>query len=254
MMAEQTTSTSWILRIGATAGIVGALLGLVGNLLHPATPTDDPEGVARAIADSQLWVADHLAIVLGLILMLGGLVALAHSIQDGLPGALARLGSIAAVAGITVGLILVTLDGLAAPRLAEAWATAPPGEQATALRLVLAQETLNFALAALFNILFAGVTFILYGLAVAWSRLYPRWLGWVAVAAGVGSVLAGLIQASAGQSTTVTQILTIIFPTVITLWLIEMGVLSLRRAAQAKGPDRNPRRPLLTVPQEGSGW
>jgi hypothetical protein len=245
MMAEQTTSTSWILRIGATAGIVGALLGLVGNLLHPATPTGDPEGVARAIADSQLWVADHLAIVLGLILMLGGLVALAHSIQDGLPGALARLGSIAAVAGITVGLILVTLDGLAAPRLAEAWATAPPGEQATALRLVLAQETLNFALAALFNILFAGVTFILYGLAVAWSRLYPRWLGWVAVAAGVGSVLAGLIQASAGQSTTITQILTIIFPTVITLWLIEMGVLSLRRAAKAKGPDRNPGRPLL---------
>jgi hypothetical protein len=234
MMAEQTTSTSWILRIGATAGIVGALLGLVGNLLHPATPTGDPEGVARAIADSQLWVA------------------LAHSIQDGLPGALARLGSIAAVAGITVGLILVTLDGLAAPRLAEAWATAPPGEQATALRLVLAQETLNFALAALFNILFAGVTFILYGLAVAWSRLYPRWLGWVAVAAGVGSVLAGLIQASAGQSTTITQILTIIFPTVITLWLIEMGVLSLRRAAKAKGPDRNPGRPLLN-PGGGGG-
>ena len=35
------------------------------------------------------------------------------------------------------------------------------------LRLVLAEETFNFALAALFNILFAGVTFILYGLAIA---------------------------------------------------------------------------------------
>jgi len=39
------------------------------------------------------------------------------------------------------------------------------------------------ALAALFSILFAGVTFILDGLAVAWSRVYPRWLGWVVVAA-----------------------------------------------------------------------
>jgi hypothetical protein len=29
------------------------------------------------------------------------------------------------------------------------------------------EQTINFALAALFNILFAGVTFILYGLAVA---------------------------------------------------------------------------------------
>lgn len=223
-------SSTWIFRIGSAAGIVGALLGMVGNLIHPATPTDDPEGVARTIADSELWVADHLAIVLGLILMLGGLVAIAHSIQGGLPGALARLGSVAAVAGITVGLILVTLDGLAAKQIAEAWATAPPEEQAAALRLVLAEETINFALAALFNILFAGVTFILYGLAVAWSRVYPRWLGWVVVVAGLGSVVAGLVQAYAGESTTVTRVLTIIFPTVITLWLLQMGLLLFRKA------------------------
>jgi hypothetical protein len=223
-------SSTWIFRIGSAAGVVGALLGMVGNLIHPATPTDDPEGVARTIADSELWVADHLAIVLGLILMLGGLVAIAHSIQGGLPGALARLGSVAAVAGITVGLILVTLDGLAAKQIAEAWATAPPEEQAAALRLVLAEETINFALAALFNILFAGVTFILYGLAVAWSRVYPRWLGWVVVVAGLGSVVAGLVQAYAGESTTVTRVLTIIFPTVITLWVVQMGLLLFRKA------------------------
>jgi hypothetical protein len=96
--------------------------------------------------------------------MLGGLVAIAHSIQDGLPAALARLGSVAAVAGITVGLFLVILDGLATKGIAEAWTTAPAADQATALQLVLAEETINFALAALFNILFAGVTFILYGL------------------------------------------------------------------------------------------
>jgi hypothetical protein len=113
----------------------------------PGNPTGDPEGVAHAIADSQLWVPDHLAIVLGLILVLGGLVAIARSIHGGLPGALARLGSVAAVAGVTVGLILVTSTGLAAKQLAEAWATAPPQEQAAALRLVLAEETINFALA-----------------------------------------------------------------------------------------------------------
>jgi hypothetical protein len=210
------------------AGIVGALLAMVGNLVHPATPTDDPQGVARTIAGSQLWVADHLAIVVGLILMLAALVAIADPIKDGLPGALARLGSVAAVAGITVGLVLVTLDGLAAKQIAEAWATAPPDEQAAALRLVLAEETINFALAALFNILFAGVTFILYGLAVAWSRVYPRWLGWVVVVAGIGSVVAGLVQAYAGESTTVTRVLTIIFPTVITLWLAGMSTLLLK--------------------------
>jgi hypothetical protein len=95
---------------------------------------------------------------------------------------------------------------------------------------VVTEQTINFALAALFNILFAGVTFILYGLAVAWSHTYPRWLGWIVVVAGAGSILAGLIQAAAGEPTTITRILTIIFPTVITLWLVEMNILVLRKA------------------------
>jgi NADH-quinone oxidoreductase subunit H len=86
-------------------------------------------------------------------------------------------------------------------------------------------------LLTLFNIVFAGVAFVLYGLAVALSDRYPRWLGWVVVVAGVGSVAAGLVQAAAGESTALTRVLTIIFPTVITLWLIEMGVLVLRKAS-----------------------
>ena len=80
------------------------------------------------------------------------------------------------------------LGGLAAKGIAEAWTTAPPADQAAALQLVVTEQTINFALAALFNILFAGVTFILYGLAVAWSRTYPRWLGWIVVVAGAGSI------------------------------------------------------------------
>ena len=107
----------------------------------------------------------------------------------------------------------------------------PAADQAAALQLVLSEETINFALAALFNILIAGVTFILYGLAVAWSRTYPRWLGWIVVVAGAGSILAGLIQAAAGEPTTITRVLTIIFPTVITLWLVEMNILVLRKAS-----------------------
>src|SRR4029450_2897425 len=93
VMATPTTMPGWILRIGSSAGLPGALLGLAPNLLHPATPIGDSEAVARTIADSRLWVPDHLAIVLGLILMLGGLVAMPHSIQDGLPAALAQLGA-----------------------------------------------------------------------------------------------------------------------------------------------------------------
>ncbi len=232
--AQPISAQGWILRIGSVAGIAGALLGMVGNLAHPATPaaSQDAEGLARTIADSGSWVPDHLVILLGLIGMLGGLVAIARSIsiRGGLPGALARLGSIAAVAGATVGLLLLSIDGVAAKHLAQAATTAPSGEQAAALHALLAEEAINFALGTLFYILFAGVTFVLLGLAVAWSRVYPRWLGWMAVVAGAGSVVVGLVQGQVGETNAVTRIPSIIFPTVITLWLAWMGVLLLRKA------------------------
>src|SRR5688572_12798100 len=102
---------------------------MVANLLHPATPTGDPEGVARTIAQSENWVLVHLVILVGLILMLGALVAISRSIEGGLPGALAQLGSVAAVAGVTVGVVLVIVDGVAAKHLADAWEAAPPRKQ-----------------------------------------------------------------------------------------------------------------------------
>jgi hypothetical protein len=236
MMTNHTGSEEGgIIRIGAVAGILGSLLAMVGNLLHPATPIGDPQGVARTIAQSESWVLVHLVIVVGLILMLGALVALSRSIEGGVAGALAQLGSVAAVAGVTVGVVLVIVDGVAAKHLADAWEAAPPEEAAAALRVVVAEEAINFALAALFNILFAGVTFILLGLAVAWSGEYPGWLGWVVVVAGVGSVPVGLVQAYTGESIGFTRIATIIFPTIITLWVAGMGVLMWRKAASTSG-------------------
>lgn len=218
-------------KLGGIAAAVGAVLGLVGNLIHPVTPMDDPEGVARVIAASSGWVVIHIAIVIGIMLMLGGLVGIRHSIRGGIAEVLARLGLVAGIAGITVGLILVTLDGVAAPQLAEKWVAASPDEQATALALVHTQETLNFALASLFNLLFAGATFILFGLAVALSDIYPRWLGWIVVMAGALSIPAGLIQAFTGEPSDASRVLTIVGPTVITLWLLAMGILLIRRAA-----------------------
>jgi hypothetical protein len=72
--------------------------------------------------------------------------------------------------------------------------------------------------------------------------VYPRWLGWVVVLAGVASIGAGLIQALVGEPTTASRILTIFGPTVITLWLLVMGILLLRRSREA---------PIRTVPVEG---
>ncbi len=229
--AHKLSAESWGLRLGAGAAVVGSLLAMVGNLLHPATPLGQTEGVARAIAESAGWVPIHLLIVAGLLLMFAGLVALSRSIKEGLAGALARYSYASVIGGITVGLLLVIIDGVAAKHLADVWAAAPPEERAAALRLVLAEESINFAIASLFNILFAGVSYILLGLAVALSHVYPRPLGWVAVAMGLGCIVAGLMQALSGESTLLIKTLTIIFPTVITLWTALLGVLLWRKVA-----------------------
>ena len=231
-MADTSTDRRWVYGIGGSAAIAGSILAGVGNLLHPVTPIDDPEGVARVIAESDIWVPVHVVIVFGIVLMLGGLVAVYHSIRGGVAGALARFGLFAAVAGVTIGLVLVILDGVAAPQLAEEWAAAPPDEQAVALGLVHANETINLALASLFNLVFAGVTFSLFGLAVALSDVYPRWLGWVVLVAGVASVGTGLLQAFTGEPTGASRVLTIFGPTVITLWLLVVGILLVRKARQ----------------------
>ncbi len=39
----------WLMKIGSAGVNAGALVGMVGNLLHPATPIGDMEGVARAM-------------------------------------------------------------------------------------------------------------------------------------------------------------------------------------------------------------
>jgi hypothetical protein len=238
-MAEVPVEHGLVLKIGGWCAVAGSLLAGVGNLVHPVTPMNDPAGVARVIADSDGWVPVHLAIVVGILLMLGGLVALDQSIGGGTAGTLARFGLWAGVGGVTIGLVLVILDGVAAHQLAREWAAAPPGDQAAALGLVHVNETINFALASLFNLVFAGVTFILFGLAVALSDLHPRWLGWVVVVAGVASIVAGLVQAFTGEPTEASRGLTIFGPTVITLWLMAIGFVLVRMGRESsRSPTR----------------
>ena len=232
----------WLLRLGAMAAVLGSLCAAVGNVLHPVTPRDDPQGVARVIAESGTWTFIHIVIVVGIILMLAGLVGIRHSIDGGIAEALARLGVHAATVGVTIGLVTVVLDGVGAKQLADPWAAAPESEKVVALSVVSANETVNFALAGLFNLSFAGVPFLLLGLAVALSGAYPRWLGWIAVVAGVGSIAAGLVQAFTGEPTVTSLVLTIIGPTVISIWLLVMGVLMARKAGR-----------LFRMPPGGAG-
>jgi hypothetical protein len=231
-MLEAATGERWVFRIGGGSAVAGAILGLVGNLIHPVTAgPNDPEATARVVAESQIWVPVHLALLVAFMLMLGGLIAIHDSITGGLPGALARFGLAAAVVGTAVGVVLITLDGFAAKHLAESWMSSPAAARATAIGPFRAEDSINFALLSPLNLVFAGCTFVLFGLAAALSDAYPRWLGWAAVG-GAGAAVSGVIQAYIGEPTAITTALGIAAPTIITLWLLVMGILLIRKRDQ----------------------
>jgi hypothetical protein len=232
-VSDSTTGNRWVPRMGGLSAIAGAILGMVGNLIHPATSgPGHPEATARVVAQSHIWIPVHLGLLVAFILMLGGLVAIHDSITGGLPGALARFGLAAAIVGATGGVVLVTLDGFAAKHLAESWLSSVPALRADALAAFKAEDSINFALLSPLNLVFAGFTFVLYGLAAALSDVYPRWLGWVAVAGGVGGGVSGVIQAYIGEPSALTTALGIAAPTTITLWLLIMGILLVRASRQ----------------------
>ena len=233
-VSDRSIRQRWVYRIGGGSAIAGAIIGLVGNLAHPVTAgPDDPEATARVVAESQIWVPLHLALLVAFVLMLGGLVAIHDSIEGGLAAALARFGLASAVVGTTVGVVLITLDGFAAKHLAESWLSAPPDLRASAIGSFRAEDSINFALLSPLNLVFAGFTFILYGLAVAFSDTYPRWLGWTVAAGGAGGSVSGVIQSYIGEPVGITTALGIAAPTVITVWLFSMGILVFRKG---RGP------------------
>lgn len=228
-------------RIGGSAAVVGSVLGLVGNLVHPDTPgPSDPERTARVVAESATWIPLHVMLIVSFLLMLFGLLAVQESLTGAAAGALARLGMSAALVGSTVGVVILTADGIASKPLAQAWLSAPVELRAGALGSFRTEEAINFALLSPLNIVFAGFTFVLFGLATVVSRAYPRWLGWAAVAGGLGGAVSGVVQAASGASTGLTETLGIASPTVVTVWLAAMGVLLVSRARARSVPAPSP--------------
>ena len=92
-----------LLRIGSVSAVLGAILLMVANAIHPRGDLEDAAATLKEIADSDIWVTDHLGIAVGALLVLGGLVAIYRSITTE-PGAVwARLGFAGAL--VSTGLL-----------------------------------------------------------------------------------------------------------------------------------------------------
>ena len=221
-------------RIGAVSAIVGSILAGAVNLLHPRTPhIDRVEAFLPLVAGSAAWVGIHVGILFAVLLWTGALLAVWRSLGTEPGAAWAELGLAGALVSAAIGLVWMAADGIAMKVVADAWASAAAAEKAVAFRDGFVLAKVNIAIFTVWDICFFGVTFILYGLAVATSGAYPKWLGWVAMLAGIGSALVGLNLAYQGPSHLVLNILFPIFSIILTVWVFVMGVLLWRRAGAA---------------------
>lgn len=180
------------LRWGGLAAVVGGVLALVGNVLHPRwTDMDDVERY-RELADSGIWKVDHLLLVVALLLTTAGTVAIARSLEGRDGDALAQYGRIATVVGGAISLAAIGLDAYAYRVAAENFVGAIPQDQVASFWAVNAIDHVSTALFNVFTLVLLGVAPLLIGLAAMRSRRYPAWVAWAATVGGAVCFVVGL--------------------------------------------------------------
>jgi hypothetical protein len=201
-LAEPTTTDRALLRIGAICGVLGLVLSVVMETLHPSkAPPNDSAAAFREYAASDIWTVVHIGQFLANLLIVLALIALARSAarQPGLPGALAALGAVAAVIVAAVFAVQMAVDGVALKGAVDAWMRATGPDKAAAFQMADDIRWVEKGLAAFFQIL-SGITLLALGLSVALGRAVARWLGWVGVLAAVGFLVGGTLVAHTGFS------------------------------------------------------
>jgi uncharacterized membrane protein (DUF2068 family) len=182
-------------RIGAVALSLGIVVLVLAEIFRPfmEDPMDNP-AVFMEYAHSNIWTADHLAEYFGFLLLLGGLVALYHWVSAK-PGAGAGIAPFALAAVVTTAAsytVLQAVDSITLKRAVDVWASAPDAQKTA---IFTAAETVQWTEIGMnsFSNLLTGLTLLLYGLAIALGRVFPRWVGWVAVVSGAAFMFHGAV-------------------------------------------------------------
>lgn len=189
------------LRWGAGAAMVGAVLALVFNVLHPRTSdVANVENELELVAGSSIWLFDHFMLAWAIAFAFVGYVAISRSFPEG-PGAWwGRLAMATVIAGATVGFVTVLVDGMAMKHVADAWVDASGASRATLFATAQAVAEIGVALfTGTIGTLF-GLTPFFFGVAILNSNVYPRWLAWLALLSGALGLFTASLQYLAGIS------------------------------------------------------
>ena len=199
-----------MLRFAAAAGVLGVLLEVVMDQLHPAqAPPNDSAAAFLEYSRSSVWTAVHIGQFTGAFLLTLMLLTIARlgAARRGSTGVLATVGGFAAVLYAAVFAVQMAVDGVALKGAIHRWVTASgAAEKQAAFLAASAVRDLEKGLGGFFQML-GGTSLLALGLSIVIGALLPRWLGFVAVLAGVGLLAGGVLTAHTGFSSTASAVL-----------------------------------------------
>ena len=185
-------------RIGAVALPIGVVLIALSEIFHPSKvdPMDFP-AVFREYASSQVWTTVHQGEYFGFLFLLGGLVALYYSVgaRRGAGAGIAPFGLAAAVTTAASFTVLQAVDGVTLRYAIHNWVSAPASEKQAAFAAAEVARWTEIGLNG-FSYFLAGLTLLIFGLAIALGRVYPRWVGLMAAISGAALMYDGAVVVS----------------------------------------------------------
>jgi len=213
-------TSSWRPSFYGLALLAGPLLLATAGLRHPVLEGD---GAAQLglIAATPAWRTIHLTLLLGIALVVAGLSGVAGRHVAGPGGQPARAALVLAVLGYGALAVNVAFMTGAGAALADAYARSDPG--LTATQAVFVFDMLHpFGLVVQrFGAFVVGLSTCALGWTVVNGGVFPRWLGWVGVAAGALGAVAAL-----GWNENARQVLAGVV--LATVWQAALAVLLLR--------------------------
>ena len=211
-------------RIGGAAAIGGGALGLVFNAIHPQVDDlEDTLAQVQLVADSDIWVLDHLSLMFGVLLITVFVTALDRTITTPTAMPWVRLAYTMQIVAAGTMVVLIGLDGIASKLIFEEWATATGNEREILTQIVTAIEEIDIAIFTTFITVQYGIVYTLVGLAMWLSDDHPNSLGIPTLLLGALATAAGITLTFVGLNADTAlpgfgTILTIL------LWTIPIGI------------------------------
>jgi hypothetical protein len=194
------------LTLSGTLLVVGFVVNAIQRMLfHPTGEEDEHQAIFTEYAESDGWVATHLA-----------------------EFALLAAGAIIATAAAWA--VLQAVDGVTLKQAVDAWAASSGSDEATRFADAETVRWTEWGLQSYFRALL-GVAFLLLGAELIVSRLVPSWLGVLLVVAGLLSFAIGLSVAYAGLESGFQDAVGIVLQLVFLVFIVGLLVVGRRGPA-----------------------